>query len=261
MRLSRFIAAIAFPLFGVAALFASEKAGAQAADQQYSTASIQAGFKLYGQQCALCHANGGEGVAGISLPRQQFRRASSDADIKNTITNGVAAAGMPSFPFQPAELDALVAYIRSGFDLSGAPFTVGDATRGKAIYDGKGGCAQCHSVRGNGSRVAPDLSDIGVVRKPSGIQRSILEPTAGMLPINRPVRIVTRDGRTIQGRRLNEDTQSVQLIDRQERLISLLKADISVLELGMTSEMPSYAGRLSAGEVADLLAYLLSLRG
>ena len=34
-----------------------------------------------------------------------------------------------------------------------------------------------------------------------------------MMPINRPVRIVTKDGRTITGRRLNEDTYTVQLID------------------------------------------------
>lgn len=168
---------------------------------------------------------------------------------------------MPPFQFQPAELDAIVAYIRSGFDLSGAPFTVGDAARGKAIYDGKGGCVACHRVRGNGSRRGPDLSDIGIVRRPSAIQRTILEPTAAMQPINRPVRIVTRDGRTILGRRVNEDTNTVQLIDREERLISLVKSDISVFELGRTSEMPSYAGRLSNGEVADLLAYLLSLKG
>ena len=258
MHLSRFVAAVALPLLAV---FASENAAGQAANQQYSKASIQAGYKLYSAQCALCHANNGDGVAGISLPRQQFRRASTDADIKNTVTNGVAAAGMPPFQFQPAELDAVVAYIRSGFDLAGEPFVVGDAERGKAIYDGKGGCAACHRVRGNGSRVGPDLSDIGVVRKPSGIQRSIVDPTAGMLPINRPVRIITRDGRTISGRRLNEDTVSVQLIDREERLISLLKADITEFAVGTTSEMPSYAGRLTQGEVADVLAYLLSLKG
>ena len=47
-----------------------------------------------------------------------------------------------------------------------------------------------------------------------------------MLPINRPVRAVTQDGRTIRGRRLNEDTYTVQLIDEQERLVSLVKADL-----------------------------------
>src|SRR5436190_22070489 len=122
----------------------AERANAKAQERQYGTADIQSGLRLYGAQCALCHGNNGGGIAGVNLPRQQFRRASSDDDIKNTITTGVATAGMPPFRLQPAELDGLVAYIRSGFDLSGATFKVGNAARGKAIYDGTGACATCH---------------------------------------------------------------------------------------------------------------------
>ncbi len=230
-------------------------------DHQYSAGEIQAGYRLYQAQCSLCHGQNGDGIAGINLPRQEFRHASSDDDIRNTITKGVAAAGMPPFGFQPAELDALVAFIRSGFDISATPFTVGDARRGKAIYDGKGACASCHRVNGEGARTAPDLSEIGVIRQPAAIQRSLLEPSRGMMPINRPVRIVTRDGRTIRGRRLNEDTATVQLIDESEHLLSLSKSDIRELELDTTSSMPSITGKLSSDESADLLAYLLSLRG
>src|SRR6187431_2100562 len=108
-----------------------ERAVAQVEDHQYSTADIQAGSRLYGAQCALCHGQNGDGVAGVNLPRQQFRRASSDDDIRNTITAGVAAAGMPPFRLQRAELDGLVAFIRSGFDISATPFKVGDVGRGK----------------------------------------------------------------------------------------------------------------------------------
>lgn len=261
MRLLRIVAA--FSLIGItlAAIGSAEKAFAQAANQSYGTTNIQAGYRLYTAQCAVCHGGNGDAIAGVNLPRQQFRRASTDRDIGNTITTGVAAAGMPPFRLQPAELEAIIAYIRSGFDLSGAAFAVGDAGRGKAIFYGKGGCTACHRVRGNGSRVAPDLSDIGAIRKPSVIQSSILQPTQAMQPINRPVRIVTRDGRTIQGRRLNEDTETVQLIDRNARLISLSKGDIREFEIGTASEMPSFAGKLSKGELADLLAYLVSLRG
>src|ERR1700680_1661728 len=139
MRFSRIIAGAAFPLLGVwlVAFGASERAVAQAANQQYSAANIQTGYRLYAAQCALCHGGNGDAIAGVNLARQQFRRASTDADVKNTIITGVAAAGMPPFRFQPAELDAIVAYIRSGFDLSSTPFTIGDAARGKGIYDGK----------------------------------------------------------------------------------------------------------------------------
>jgi len=263
MRYLRLGIAIASPLLGawLVGMATAERAIAQVQDHQYSTMEIQAGSRLYGAQCALCHGNNGDGIAGVNLPRQQFRRASSDDDIKNTITTGVAAAGMPPFRLQPTELDGLVAYIRSGFDLSGATFRVGNVARGKAVYDGKGACATCHRVKGVGVRTAPDLTDIGSLRQPAAIQRSLLTPTAAMLPINRPVSIMMRDGRTIRGRRLNEDTFTVQLIDENERLVSLAKSDIREFEAGTASPMPSFAGKLTGEEIADLLAYLVSLRG
>jgi putative heme-binding domain-containing protein len=240
-------------------LAGSAEAAAQSA--QYSTADIQSGYRLYSSQCALCHGNNGDGIAGVNLPHQQFRRASTDNDIRNTISTGVASAGMPPFKLQPAELSALVAYIRSGFDLGGTPFRVGDASRGKVVYDGKGACATCHRVNGNGPRTAPDLSDIALLRQPAAIQRSLVEPDKGMLPINRPIKIVTRDGRTIRGRRLNEDTLTIQLIDESEKLVSLEKSQVQEFDAGTASAMPSFAGKLTENEMADLLAYLISLRG
>jgi putative heme-binding domain-containing protein len=168
---------------------------------------------------------------------------------------------MPPFNLQPAELNNLVAYIRSGFDLNATPFKVGTAASGQAIFEGKGGCVACHRVNGKGAFAAPDLSDIGVLRQPASIQRSVTEPTKGMMPINRPLRVVTKDGRTINGRRLNEDTFMVQLTDQDGRLYSLAKADLAAYQLGTASGMPSFAGRLSEDELADLLAYLISLRG
>ena len=82
-----------------------------------------------------------------------------------------------------------------------------------------------------------------------------------MMPINRPVRIVTKDGTVITGRRLNEDTYSVQIIDDRERLRSLLKSDVREFTISTTSAMPAYKDTLTAEEQADVLAYLLSLKG
>ena len=137
---------------------------------------------------------------------------------------------------------------------------MGNVARGQAIYD-RNACAACHRVKGAGARTAPDLTDIGAIRQAAAIQRSLVEPNKAMLPINRPVRIVTRDGRTIRGRRLNEDTFTVQLLDENERLVSLAKSEIREFEAGTASPMPSFAGKLSGEEIADLLAYLVSLRG
>jgi putative heme-binding domain-containing protein len=128
------------------------------------------------------------------------------------------------------------------------------------LFEGKGGCTTCHRVGRVGSRVAPNLSDIGSLRSAGSLQRSLLDPSSQMMPINRPVRVVTKDGTVINGRRLNEDTYHLQLIDDRERLHSLVKADLREFTISTTSPMPSYAGKLSPEEAADVIAYLLSLK-
>jgi len=110
-------------------------------------------------------------------------------------------------------------------------------------------------------RVAPDLGDIGALRTAELIHRTLLDPAASMLPANRPVRAVTVDGKVITGRRLNEDTYTVQLIDEQERLLSLSKANLREFTVLKSTPMPSYKDKFSSQELADLEAYLLSLRG
>src|SRR5205814_1010012 len=149
----------------------------------------------------------------------------------------------------------LVAFIRAGFDVQGRAAKVGDPARGKAVFNSQ--CANCHRVSGVGPRSGPDLTDIGLLRTASMIQQSIFDPTPDLLPINRPVRAVTKDGRTISGRRLNEDTYSVQLIDSQGRLMSLLKADLKEYTVATTALMPAYRDKLTLDEIADLVAYLL----
>lgn len=245
----------------VATALAAAPAAAQAvADHTYTAESIEAGSRLYVTECALCHGSNGDGVDGIDLRRGLFRNARSDDDLRRIVTTGVGGSRMPAFDLSATELDGVVAYIRAGFDPSGVAVRVGDAGRGEAIFEGVGRCTQCHRVSGQGGRrFAPDLSDVGLVRTPAALQRTILDPTSALLPINRPVRIVTKDGETIRGRRLNEDTHTVQLVDSQERLRSFVKADLAEYEVRTTASMPT--PELTPEQVADLIGYLLTLRG
>jgi putative heme-binding domain-containing protein len=228
---------------------------------QYSRGDVEAGQRLYGSQCQVCHGVNGDTVPGIDLKFGKFRRVSSDEDIVRTVTTGIPAVGMPAFVFQPAELTAIVAYLRAGFDPGSAAVRVGDANRGHEIFDGKAECATCHRVNGRGPRVAPDLSDIGAIRTLAALQRAVLEPNEALLPIHRPVEIVTKGGETVHGRRLNEDTLTVQVIDDHERLRSFDKADLRRYTVATTAMMPSYRDRLTGDELADLIAYLTSLKG
>jgi putative heme-binding domain-containing protein len=232
---------------------------ASAQQRAYSANQIRAGFHLYVSQCQLCHAATGDGIAGINLANQQFHTVASDDDMRRVITNG-NPQGMPPFVLTQQELDELVAFVRSGLDQGGISFRLGDAARGAAVYR-KAGCVECHRIAGVGAWKAPDLTDIGLLRRPSQILTSLRDPDRAMMPINRPITILTNDGHTIKGRRFDEDTFSVQLIDSRDQILSIPKSDIRRYDIGQTSDMPSYRGKLSDDEVADLLAYLVSLRG
>ena len=248
----------------LAALLAATagRAHAQGApDHQYTSQDIEAGSRVYSSQCALCHGVNGDTVNGIDLRRGKFRRSISDEDIAGVIAAGVPAAGMPAFTLRPAEVTGLLAFIRAGFDPSGIAVKVGNVARGQSLYASKGQCGSCHRINGAGPRTAPDLSEVGAARTPAALQRALLDPSAAMWPINRPVHIVTKDGREIRGRRLNEDTYTVQVIDQNEHLVSLTKAELKVFEVGKASPMPPLAKTFTPDEVADLVAYLLSLKG
>ncbi|HJO03014.1 MAG TPA: c-type cytochrome [Acidobacteriota bacterium] len=241
------------------ALTPTEGVAQALADHQYTSAAIEAGGRLYGTECALCHGPNGDGVDGVDLRLGQFRHPLSDFALRQLITTGLAEARMPGFDFEPAELDSLVAFIRAGFDPEGVAVKVGDVRRGQALFEGAGGCSSCHRVNGRGPRTAPDLSAIGVSRTPAALQRTLLDPAAALLPINRPVQAATRSGEIINGRRLNEDTYTVQLIDSEERLRSLVKADLVEFEVMRTPTMEPTV--LSSEQVADVIGYLLTLRG
>src|SRR5574341_419430 len=206
---------------------------------QYTQEDIARGGLLYNAQCFQCHGRDGDQISGIDLRRGLFRRSQSDEDLAQTITRG-APGGMPAFKLEPADLTGIVGFIRAGFDTS-ASIRLGDAARGQTVFQGKAECGSCHRVAGRGPRSAPDLSDIGVARAPAVLERTVRDPTSALLPINRPVRIVMRDGRTSRGRRLNEDTHTVQLIDERERLVSIMKQDVRSFEVAKESAMPAYA--------------------
>ena len=109
--------------------------------------------------------------------------------------------------------------------------------------------------------MGPDLTEVGVVRRAVELERSLIEPGAETQPENRFVRVVTRDGAVVTGRLLNHDTFTVQLIDSKERLLSFEKSGLKEFRFLDESPMPSYRGKLSQEELADLISYLVSLKG
>ena len=178
------------------------------------------------------------------------------------------------------DLESVVAYLTANFG-KGKPLTGGPAAREtpapaitqKAVPLSEAeithgnellranDCLSCHRVGDAGAYLAPDLSDIGAHRLPQQIRASLVSPNKEVVPENRTVRLVTRDGKTVTGRLLNQDGFSVQIIDSSSQLRSFQKSDLREFTIVTTNPMPSYADKMRAQDVTDLVQYLSSLRG
>lgn len=251
--------------FAVWALVAAGPQAAQLHVGEYNPADIQRGAQLFSTRCTTCHGDAGDQVPGVSLLSGRLRRVSSDDELAALIKSGIPGTAMPQGNYNATELTGLVAYLRSapaGRTTTGAATTmpVGNVQNGGTIFFGKGECATCHRVGGVGGFRGPNLSTIAGSRSPDSLRQSLLSPSAEIIPLNQEIRAVTRAGRTVTGRRMNEDTSSIQLIDPEGHLISLIKSELKEFTPLQTSAMPSYQDRLTADEFKNILAYLWSLK-
>jgi cytochrome c oxidase cbb3-type subunit III len=232
-----------------------------AAQQRYLPTDVELGSRLYRSNCQACHGPEGASIPGVDFRRGQFKRVSSDDDLLRVIVTGVPGTAMPPTSVSDSNRLALLAYVRSLHDSAASAVGSGDVGRGRALFEGKGGCLMCHRVNGQGARTGPDLSEVGTIRTAAYLERSIRKPNEYVAPEYRSVRAVTRQGTVITGRRLNEDTHSLQVIDQDEHLRSLAKSDLREYTILTAASMPSFEGKFSSQELADLVTYLLSLKG
>jgi putative heme-binding domain-containing protein len=227
----------------------------------YTPADIENGGQLYQANCTACHGPDGDGVPGINLGSGKFRHGTTDDEIVKIILGGLPGTAMPPSSFSEGQAGTIVAYLRSLADSPGGPTLKGDTRRGRSLFEGKGQCLSCHSVGGIGGRAAPSLTEVGSSRRAIELQRAIVEPSADIRSDSRPVRVVTKQGATVAGRLLNQDTYTLQLQQADGRLTLFDKSNLREITILKESPMPSYKDKLDAQELADMIAYLRSLRG
>ncbi len=236
------------------------------------------GSNLYNQTCQSCHGAAGEGSdRGSALASGTFAHGNTDGDLFRSIRNGIPGTQMAGFPgLSDDDIWRLVTYLRRLQPGSIAPpgtieSAGGDASAGERLFFGAAACASCHEVNGRGGTVAPDLSGAGRF-PPTALRQKLLDPDGPMVSAggrgNRggpaPATLVakTKDGREIRGVRRNEDTFSLQMVDASGGLHLLDKRTLASVTVENRSLHPTdYATRLSSTDLANLVAYLMTLRG
>jgi putative heme-binding domain-containing protein len=241
-------------------------AAAALAQHSYTAADVEDGGRLYRANCARCHGPDGNAIANADLSKGKFRRTSTPAGTEDELIKimekGIAGTAMPANDsFNDFQAATIVAYLRSFADNpTRSSALAGDAVRGKQLFENKGGCLGCHRVKNMGSRVGPNLSEIGANRRGVELERSLIDPNSSAAPQNRMVRVVTKDGATITGRLLNIDTFTIEMLDSNENLRSFVRSELRESSVLAQSGMPSFKDKLSPQEIADLVSYLASLK-
>jgi putative heme-binding domain-containing protein len=238
--------------------------------------AVDEGRSLYNSTCTGCHgANGaaGEIGPGLAIPGRSYART-SDSQIFDAIKNGIPATVMPAHAnkLNDDQIWKITAYVKGLRGTAIDAPSPGDMAAGEAVFWGKGGCGSCHMVKGRGSIIGPDLSNLASLRKtnsiidaltkeqhrvygPGGAQPHALVP----LPISPVVRITTADGKTVRGLLRNEDSFSLQVMGLDEKLHLFDRAKVKVVYEAKGLMPTDYDKKLSKAEFDNLLAYLTRL--
>ncbi len=236
---------------------------------QPDAAALEEGQALFRGLCSGCHGGAGRGGKGPDLTRKKFSHGSSDAEIINTIKNGVPKTTMKKLgeSLKDDQMAKLLLFIRSIQNAPAGtawkPYMAGDAKAGRQIFfdaKSKVQCAKCHTIDGEGGRVGPALDRIASRRAPEFIMESIIEPSKDIDPQFEGLKVVTKNGVSITGLRVNETNFSVQLREENGRFHSFDKKELDEVNVLKKSLMPEdIAQHLTVKELHDLFAYLMSL--
>ena len=219
---------------------------------------IEAGRMLVRGYCTSCHGLDAKGARAPDLTQRVLRHGNSDEALSNIIRNGIPGTGMTGFAWWPSRHVRKVVSFLQHQRSSQAPSVIpGAAQKGKEVFE-KQRCSTCHWTGQTGGRRGPDLS---TSRGPlEYVRQALVDPAADINPQYQQVLIITKKGRILEGMRLGENSFYIQLIDANDRLHTIAKADIVKLNRPILSMMPSYEKELSSKELENLTAYIFSLR-
>ncbi len=141
----------------------------------------------------------------------------------------------------------------------------GNADNGRKIMaaslKGEAQCLKCHTVRGVGGQVGPDLSMIGKKASRENLIESILQPSKAIADQYLQWRIETKKGFDIQGLIIEETPDSLLLRDANAKDYKIPKSDIDTRTKSAVSIMPeNVVSALTEDELIDVAEYMLTLK-
>ncbi len=123
-------------------------------------------------------------------------------------------------------------------------------------------CASCHTFRGDGGIIGPDLTQLGTRFSAKDMLESIINPNDVISDQYASTAFYLKNGQSVVGRLTNEDENTYYISQNPfapEVIRELSKDEVAEHKRSAVSTMPpGLINSLSKQEVKDLLAYLMS---
>ncbi len=175
-----------------------------------------------------------------------------------------------SSPYQDLRNKAMLAFpIKSKINLSKLPSSnelakqIGSADRGKLLVSNHKdlACSKCHSIQGDGGKIGPDLSMIGIKGSKENLFDSILTPDKAIADQYVQYTIETKNGVVMTGLVVEETADYLVLRDANGKDTKLAMREMEQRSKSVKSIMPdNLASYLSEDELIDVVAYLATLK-
>ncbi len=133
----------------------------------------------------------------------------------------------------------------------------GSWARGRKIFFSEAAlCSRCHTVRGEGETIGPDLSNL-LHRDYASVLRDVMEPSYAINPDYVTHNVLLTDGRALTGT-LRSDGDRLLISDSQGRVTVINRAEIEDSSPSAKSIMPEgLLERIGSDALRDLMTYLL----
>jgi mono/diheme cytochrome c family protein len=225
---------------------------------------VQRGREAFTISCAFCHgtdARGGED--GPDLVRSEMMLNDEGGGLLGPFLQvGRPDLGMPAFQMSGNQVSELAAFVRAETDavINRGQYEIqnvltGDADRGRAYFNGEGGCSGCHSPTG-------DLAGIANSFEPPDLLMRFIYPGRGgrgSQPQPRTVRVVPPDGPVREGLLEYIDDFSVALRTSAGVYYSFSREDAEVAVTDPYAAHIALLGRYTDDDLHDLVTYLVTL--
>lgn len=230
---------------------------------KFDLKAVERGKVEFKSSCGFCHGDDATGSRAPDLIRSPLVNHDSGGNlISPVIHNGRPDKGMPAFPnLKENQIADIVAFLHSQAyealhsahvpgDYPLAKLLTGDAEKGKAYFNGEGGCSGCHSPSG-------DLARIASKYRPIDLQQRFVYP-AGQAA--RTAVVTLADGSTFEGVVKHLDEFNVAIAGKDGWYRSWPRDQVKVVVRDPLEAHRELTAKYTDADMHNLFAYLETLR-